>query len=70
MYNEEDPDCPVLTPNALVSGQENAFPTEEDPANIDEKAIRKRQKNTISCKEAVWTKWSLNISKHSERGTI
>ena len=35
-YNEEDPDCLVLTVNALVYGQENAFPTE--------KVMRKRQK--------------------------
>ena len=53
MYNEEDPDCPVLTPNALVFEEENSFPTEEDPANTDEKVLQKRQKYIISCKEAV-----------------
>ena len=25
MYNKEDPICPVLTPTALVFGQENAL---------------------------------------------
>ena len=33
MYNKEDPDCPVFIPNALRSGQENAFPTEDKPVN-------------------------------------
>ena len=54
MYKEENSECSVLTPNALVFGQENAFPIEDDPANIDEKVMRKRQKYIISCKEAVW----------------
>ena len=63
MYNEEDLECPVLTPNSLVFGQENYFPTEDDPANIDEKVIRKRQKYIISCKEAVWKRWSQEYLK-------
>ena len=57
MYNKEDPDYLVLTPKALIFGQENAFPTDNDPANIDEKVMRKRQKYIISCKEAVWKRW-------------
>ena len=67
MCNEEDPDSPVLTPNTPVLGQGNAFPTEDDPANIDENVMRKRQKYIISCKEAVWKGGPKNISKHSER---
>ena len=36
MYIMKDLDCPFLTPNALVFEQKNAFPAEDDPANIDE----------------------------------
>ena len=57
MYNKEDPDYLVLTPKAPIFGQENAFPTDNNPANIDEKVMRKRQKYIISFKEAVWKKW-------------
>ena len=71
MYNEEDPDAPVLTPNALVFGQENAFLTEDDPANIDGNVMRKRKKYIISCKESIWKRWSKNTQRilkaHRER---
>ena len=54
MYNKEDPDCPVFIPNAVRSGQENAFPTEDKPVNIGGKVMQKRQQKDItSCKEPV-----------------
>ena len=66
MYNEEDPDAPVLTPNALVFGQENAFLTEDDPANIDGNVMRKRKKYIISCKEAVSKRWSQKYTENTQ----
>ena len=69
-YNDEDCGCAILKLNALVFGQENAFPTEDDPANNYEKVMRKRQKYIISFKKQYGKGGPKNTSKHSERDTI
>ena len=67
IYNKKDSDYAVLTLNALVFGEKNAFPTKEDPANIDEKVMRKIQKHIISYKEAVWKRWPQEYLKALRR---
>lgn len=36
---------------------------EEDSKNIDNRDLRKRQKNIIRCKEAVWRRWQQEYFK-------
>ena len=55
-YMAEDIEFPVLTPNLLPLGQQLIIPN-EDPANIKDKDLRKRQKYIQKCKEAAWKRW-------------
>ena len=52
-YMEEDIDFPVLIPNSLVLGRQLIIPN-EDPENIEDKDLRKRQKYIQICKKAAW----------------
>ena len=55
-YMEEDIEFPVLTPNSVVLSQQPIIPN-EDPENIKDRDIRKRQKHIQKCKEAAWKRW-------------
>ena len=55
-YTEEDISFPVLTPNSLVLGQQLII-SNEDPEDIEDKDLRKRQKYIQKCKEAAWKRW-------------
>ena len=70
MYNDEDSDWIGLTPNTRVFREENAFPAEEDPANIDENFMWKRQKYIVSYKKQYGKGGPKNTSKHSEKGMV
>ena len=53
---EEDIAFPDLTPNLLVLGQQLII-LNEDPKNIEDKDLQKRQKYIQKCKEAAWKRW-------------
>ena len=46
----------------MTLGKATSIP-EEDPDNIDESDLRKRQKYIIRCKEAVWRRWQQEYLK-------
>ena len=53
---EEDIELPLLTPNIMTLGKATLIP-EEDPDNIEDRNLRKRQKYIIRCKEALYHRW-------------
>ena len=53
---EKDIEFLVLVPNSLVFGQQLIIPN-EDPENIEDKDLRKRQKYIQKCKEVAWKRW-------------
>ena len=56
-YMEEDIEFPVLTPNSFgVLGQQQIIPN-DDPENIKDKDLQKRQKYMQKCKKASWKRW-------------
>ena len=55
-YVEDDIELRLLTPNIMTVGKATLIP-EEDPDNIDDRNLRKRQKYIIKCKEALYYRW-------------
>ena len=55
-YIEEDIQLPVLTQYLLVLSQTPVI-LNEDPTNIENKDLRKRQRYVERCKEASWKRW-------------
>ena len=56
-YMDVDIEFAALAPNSLVLGQQLINPN-EDPENIEDKDLQKRQKYVQKCKKAAWKRWS------------
>ncbi len=55
-YCEDDLQLPTLTPNILIFGRAN-YIIEQQPANVDDRDMRRRAKYLMKCKEALWKRW-------------
>ena len=56
-YVEDDHELPILTPNAMITGQPSVSVIENDEAS-EEEELRKRAKHIQRCKKAIWKRWT------------
>jgi hypothetical protein len=56
-YVEDDHELPVLTPNAMVTGQPTILAV-DDEESTEEEEMRKRAKHILKCKQAIWKRWT------------
>ena len=56
-YVEDDHELPVLTPNAIITGQPCVLPV-DDEESTEEEEMRKRAKHILKCKKAMWKRWT------------
>ena len=56
-YVEDDHELPVLTPNAMITGQPTILAV-DDEESTEEEEMRKRAKHILKCKQAIWKRWT------------
>ncbi|XP_046846737.1 uncharacterized protein LOC124440388 [Xenia sp. Carnegie-2017] len=56
-YVEDDHELPILTPNAMITGQPSVSVIENDETS-EEEEFRKRAKHIQRCKKAMWKRWT------------
>ena len=57
-YVEDDIQLPILTPNALILGEINLIPTEEESYQIEKGDLRTRFRYLKRCKDNIWSRWT------------